>query len=168
MGVGKTTTGELLAERLGWRFLDSDAEIVRRTGRTVPEIFASDGEAAFRAEESAALAEAVASTDPVVVAVAGGAVLDDSNRELLRRGGLVVWLRASVPTMVARVGTGAGRPLLEDGPEVVVPTLYERRRPIYESLAEVVVDVDALSPAAVVDEVLSSDLARQLLSGEAL
>ena len=168
MGVGKTTTGELLAERLGWRFLDSDAEIVRRTGRTVPEIFASDGEAAFRAEESAALAEAVASAAPVVVAVAGGAVLDESNRELLRRGGLVVWLRASVPTMVARVGTGAGRPLLDDGPERVIPALYERRRPIYESLAEVVVDVDDLSPEEVATEVLSSDLARQMLSGESL
>jgi shikimate kinase len=169
MGVGKTTTGQLLADRLGWRFLDSDAEIIRRTGRTVPEIFATDGEAAFRAQESAVLAEAVApASDRVVVAVAGGAVLDEGNRALLRDGGLVVWLRASVPTMVERVGTGEGRPLLDEGPEKVVPELYERRRPVYESLAEVVVDVDGRSPAEVVDEVLASDLARQMLSGESL
>ena len=168
MGVGKTTTGRLIADRLGWRFLDSDAEIVRRTGRTVPEIFATDGEAAFRAEESAALADAVASVDPGGVAVAGGAVLDEGNRELLREGGIVVWLRASVPTMVSRVGSGEGRPLLDDGPEQVVPALYGRRRPVYESLADLVVDVDSLSPSEVVDEVLSSDLARQMLSGDSL
>ena len=65
MGVGKTTVGRMAATRLGWKFFDSDVQVVADTGRTVPEIFAEDGEAAFRAEESRVLAEAVADNDPV-------------------------------------------------------------------------------------------------------
>src|SRR5215472_4766753 len=113
MGAGKSTTGWLLAQRLGWPYLDSDEEIQRQTGRTVPEIWKSEGEAAFRVEESKALAEACHSPTPVVVSVAGGAVLDPENQRLIRRSGLVVWLRAEVVTLARRVGRGDGRPLLE-------------------------------------------------------
>src|SRR5438045_8312782 len=95
MGVGKTTVGGIVARRLGWCYLDSDAEIIRTTGCTVPEIFASHGEAAFRAEESRVLAEAVTSSAPLVVSVAGGALRNPDNRRLVRRAGFVVWMRAS-------------------------------------------------------------------------
>ena len=154
MGSGKSTVGRALARRLGWRHLDSDEQVELRTGRTVPEIFASEGEAAFRAEESAALAQGLASGPGVVISVAGGAVLDPENRRRLADGGTVVWLRAGVDTLAARVGKGAGRPLLGEDPAGSLARLYEQRRPLYEELADVAVDVDASSPDEVVDEIL--------------
>src|SRR5580700_8126977 len=103
MGSGKTTVGHLAAARLGWPHLDSDAEVERETGQSVPEIFVSQGESAFRAAETAALVRAL-SVEPVVVSVAGGAVLDSQNRRLIRHSGTVVWLRADVETLADRVG----------------------------------------------------------------
>lgn len=153
MGAGKTTIGRALADRLGWRHLDSDEQVEARTGRSVPEIFAAEGEAAFRAEESAALAAAVADGPGLVVSVAGGAVLDPENRALLREAGTVVWLRAEVDTLARRVGKGAGRPLLGTDPGADLAQLYEERRPLYEELADVVVDVDGLRPAEAVEKI---------------
>jgi shikimate kinase len=167
MGAGKSTTGRALAERLGWAYLDSDEEILRRTGRTVPEIWHAQGEAAFRVEEAAALAAATASPGPVVVGVAGGAVLDAANRARIHGAGLVVWLRVAVATLVARVGDGAGRPLLDDDPAGALRRLEAARRPIYEALADVVIDVDDLTPAAVVDRVIAALDGRRTGSGRA-
>ena len=149
MGAGKTTTGRLLAERLRWPYLDSDDEIERQTGRTVPEIWKQDGEPAFRAEETRVLAEACEREGPAVISVAGGAVLDPENRAMIRRSGLTVWLRAEVSTLTRRVGTGAGRPLLEAGPAAALARLSEVRAPIYAELADLVFDVDRMSPAQV-------------------
>jgi len=154
MGAGKTTVGERCAARLGWRYLDSDAQVMAETGRTVPEIFAEDGEAAFRAEESRVLAEAVTGPERVVVSVAGGAVLAEANRQLLRRSGTVVWLRADPAVLAARVGAGEGRPLLGDDPGAALAALDVVRRPLYGSVADAAVDVDALAPDDVVDRVL--------------
>lgn len=156
MGAGKSTVGRALARRLGWPYLDSDEQVERRTGRTVPDIFAEQGEAAFRAEERAALAEATTSLGPVVVSVAGGAVLDPENCRRLREGGTVVWLRAPVPTLAERVGDGSGRPLLGDDPRSALDRLYEERRPLYAQLADVVVDVQDVPPEQVVDEILAA------------
>ena len=95
MGAGKSTIGRLAAERLGRAFLDSDAIIEGRTGRTVREIFAAEGEAAFRALESAVLLEALDSPQPCVIAAAGGVVLREENRAALERASArVVWLCA--------------------------------------------------------------------------
>lgn len=155
MGVGKTTVGELLAARLGCAYLDSDEQVERNTGRTVPEIFAGDGEAAFRAEEKRALGAAASFEMPVVVAVAGGAVLDADNRRVIKDAGFVVWLRASLATMVARVGDGSGRPLLGGDPAAVIARLYPERRSLYEELADLVIDVDEASPDAIVETVVN-------------
>jgi len=156
MGAGKTTVGRALARRLGWAYVDSDLQVERRTGRTVPEIFAEGGEPAFRAEERLALDEALATDGPAVVSVAGGAVLDPDNRRLLRQGGSVVWLRAAVGTLAARVGEGAGRPLLGDDPAAALARLYEARRPLYAEVADAVVDVDAITPDEAVERILGA------------
>lgn len=154
MGVGKTTVGRALAERLGWPYLDSDEQVVRATGQSVPEIFASLGEVAFRAEEKRALAEALDGTGPMVVSVAGGAVLDPDNRRRIRERGLVVWLRAEVATLADRVGRGEGRPLLGGDPVAALARLDEQRRPLYAELADIVVDVDNLAPEQAVERIL--------------
>jgi shikimate kinase len=156
MGAGKTTTSRLLADRLGWPYLDSDDEIERQTGRTVPQIWKEDGEPAFRREESRVLAEACSSTGPMIVAVAGGAVLDPENRALIRRSGLVVWLRADVSTLAFRVGSGTGRPLLDGGPAAALERLYRERAPVYEELADLIFDVDRMSPPKVVDAIVEA------------
>ncbi|HEX4541251.1 MAG TPA: shikimate kinase [Acidimicrobiales bacterium] len=156
MGSGKTTIGRLLAKRLGWRHLDSDEQVGRDTGQTVPEIFAQRGEPAFRAAEARALAAAAVADTPTVVSVAGGAVLDPDNRHVLRRGGVVVWLWAPVETLAQRVGDGAGRPLLGDDPAAALRHLYAERRPVYQDLAQAVVDVDGVDVRTVVDRVLAA------------
>jgi shikimate kinase len=156
MGSGKTTIGRLLADRLGWRHLDSDEQVALDTGLTVPEIFAQRGEPAFRAAEARALAAAAVADTPTVVSVAGGAVLDPDNRHVLRRGGVVVWLRARVETLARRVGDGAGRPLLGDDPAAALRRLYAQRRPVYQELAQVVVDVDGVDALTVAERVLGA------------
>jgi shikimate kinase len=156
MGSGKSTVGRFLAERLGWPYVDSDEQVEARTGKTVPELFAERGEPFFRAEETQALEEATTSDGPVVVSVAGGAVLSADNRSRIRHAGLVVWLRAEVATLAARVGDGHGRPLLGDDPRAALQRLYNERRPLYEELADVTIDVDQRSPLEVTDRVIAA------------
>ena len=156
MGAGKTTVGRLVAERLGCPYADSDAEVEAATGRTVPELFAELGEAAFRSAEAEVLARAVAVDGPAVVSVAGGAVLDPANRALIRRSGTVVWLRADPATLAGRVGDGAGRPLLADRPAEELARLEAVRRPYYAEVAHAAVDVDGSAPEAVADAVLAA------------
>lgn len=160
MGAGKTTTGKLVAQRLGWDYLDSDVEVEKQTGLTVPELFARDGEAAFRDAEAEVLRTACAGTEPVVVSVAGGAVLRPENRGLLRACGRVIWLRARPATLAARVGTGVGRPLLDDDPGAALVALDAVRRPLYAQVADETIDVDHLSPDAVAARIIEGDNAR--------
>ena len=156
MGAGKSTIGKALADRLGWPYLDSDEQVEAATGKTVPEIFATEGEAAFRFQEALALTKAVAAEEPSVIGVAGGAVLDPGNRNVIRQAGLVVWLRADPDVLAARVGRGEGRPLLGDDPAAAIHRLYVERRPIYEELADVVVDTDRLGADEVVNAVVAA------------
>jgi shikimate kinase len=158
MGAGKTTVGRLLADKLGWGYFDSDAEVEAATGLTVPELFARDGEDAFRQAETDALTLACHSSSPAVVSVAGGAVLRPANRELLQESGTVIWLRARPETLAARVGDGHGRPLLDGDPAAAITHLDAVRRPLYQEVADVIIDVDDLGPQQVATHILELGL----------
>lgn len=165
MGVGKSLAGALVASRLGWPHVDTDDRVEQRTGSTVARLFSEQGEAAFRAAESQVLTEALSSAPPVVVSVAGGAVLSADNRRLIRDSGLVVWLRAELATLARRVEGGEHRPILDGGVhrppldgdrESRLARLYDERRPFYEALADVVIDVDHIGPDEVAEQVVTA------------
>lgn len=154
MGSGKSETGRKLALVVGRRFVDCDELVADAAGRSIPEIFATEGEAGFRRRESEALAELLASAEPLVVATGGGAVTVAANRELLG-GAVVCWLRARPEVLAARLVDGSGRPLLagsEDAEELTAQLrrLAAERDRWYEEVADVVLDADELSaPQAV-------------------
>jgi shikimate kinase len=153
MGAGKTTVGRLVAEALGVEFLDTDEVIERTAGKTVSEIFVDDGEPHFRALERAAVAEALAAHEGVL-ALGGGAVLDPATRDLLA-GHRVVFLRVGLSDAAQRVGLGVSRPLLLGNVRGRIKQLLAERAPVYESVAQHVVETDGLSATEVADRVLA-------------
>ena len=153
MGAGKTTVGSRLARALDRPFVDSDVQVERRTARTVREIFETDGEAAYRALEAEALAEALGSEEPSVIAAAGGTILDPNNRRRMRECGMVVFLEAEPADLVGRVGGQDHRPLLGDDPAGVLRQMDRDRRALYEETAHVVVDASACGPDEVVEAI---------------
>ena len=157
MGAGKSSVGPALAARLGRPFVETDAVVEGFAGRPIAQIFAAEGEQSFRSWEQAAVGDALEEgPSPSVVAVGGGAVMNEANRERIRRRARhVVWLRARPETLAARVGNGAGRPLLKGDPVAALVRLAEERRPIYEAVADVIVDVDDLTVDGVVDRVMA-------------
>lgn len=155
MGAGKSTVGRAVAERLGRPLLDSDQMIEARTGRTVRQIFESEGEEAFRLIEAQVLADALASPQPVVIAAAGGVVLREQNRKALRDAhARVVWLSAAPTLLAERVRHGAHRPLLDDDPLGTLTRMYEDREPLYREVADAIVRVDDRSVGEIVEAVL--------------
>jgi shikimate kinase len=154
MGAGKTTVGRKLARALGRPFIDSDQQVEQRTGRTVREIFEADGEAAYRVLEADALAEALATTSPSIIAAAGGTVLREENRDRMRHAGTVVWLRADPAVLADRVRNGTHRPLLQDDPAAVLERLDAQRRALYEEVADHVVDTTGRPPEDVLAELV--------------
>ena len=138
MGSGKTTIGKRLAQKLGLAFYDSDQEIEARTGASVSLIFEIEGESGFRKRENQMLRELCALKD-VLVATGGGAVINPANRNLLRKSGLVIYLRASVSQQLERVGRDRTRPLLQTRNKVSKLTaLAEDRNPLYEETADLI------------------------------
>ncbi|HEY8332170.1 MAG TPA: shikimate kinase AroK [Tardiphaga sp.] len=154
MGAGKTTVGRRLAQSLGLEFFDSDEEIERRTGTTIPIIFEIEGEAGFRKREHQVLSDLTALSG-IVLATGGGAVLLPQNRELLRSRGTVVYLRTSVAEQLRRTRSSTQRPLLQaDDPEQRLRDLAEMREPLYEAVADIVVESPGRKVGATVKDVL--------------
>ncbi|CAM5737721.1 Multifunctional fusion protein OS=Streptomyces tendae OX=1932 GN=aroK PE=3 SV=1 [Streptomyces tendae] len=154
MGVGKSTVGQLLAERLGTGYRDTDGDIVAAQGRTIAEIFVDEGEAAFRALEKAAVRTALARHDGVL-ALGGGAVLDADTRALLA-GQRVVYLSMDVEEAVRRTGLNVARPLLAVNPRKQWRELMEARRHLYEEVATAVVATDGRTPEEVAEAALDA------------
>ncbi len=155
MGVGKSTVGRLVAAELDRPLFDSDEMIEQRSGRTVREIWSTDGEDAFRMLETDTLLEALAEPEASVIAAAGGVVLGERNREALASADAhVVWLLADVDVLVDRVRNGMHRPLLDDDPEGTLRRMYIERAALYQEVADAVVSVDHRSPNDVAKAVL--------------
>jgi len=152
-GAGKTTVGQAVADLLGAPFGDIDQLIEAHAGKPIPEIFFDDGEPAFRALEVAAIAEALESFDGVL-ALGGGAILDESTRTRLA-GHTVVFLSVELADAVKRVGLGAGRPLLSINPRATLKYLMEQRRPLYTAVATHVVATDGRTPEEIATEVVT-------------
>jgi shikimate kinase len=154
MGAGKSTIGRLLAKELRLPFRDSDKEIETRCGANIPWIFDQEGEVGFREREQAMLAELCA-CDGLVLATGGGAVMRDANRHILRTGGRVVYLHASVEQQVGRTARDRNRPLLRTAnPEATLRSLLQVRDPLYREIADVVVHTDERPPRMVVLDIL--------------
>ncbi len=157
MGSGKTTVGKVLADFLGCPFMDLDDLVVKKAGKSIPDIFAQDGEPAFRELEAQVLRKTVAkyAESAAVLALGGGAVLAPASAALLREKTVCIYLRATLDTLLARLeGETAGRPLAD-------ASLADRlasREPIYEETAHVIIDTDGLSPDEVADEIIISAL----------
>jgi shikimate kinase len=151
MGSGKTTIGRLLSEATGWPYVDNDELVLRSQGATPRELLAERGEAAMRAAESSALALGLEVPAPAIVGVAAGTILDAANRNLLREGGIVVWLRADAETLSARAKSGEHRPWLNRAPDRWMREAVEERDPLYASVAEITVDTASGSADAVAE-----------------
>jgi shikimate kinase len=147
MGAGKTTVGHALSALLGWPYLDNDELLAGAIGKDTRRVQEEEGQAELRHAESLALRVALSVTAPVIAGVAGGVVTDAADRERLRSGGFVVWLRADLDTLVARV-RGTDRPWLGGSPEIAMRELYAGRAPLYEEVASLIVDVDGSTPEA--------------------
>lgn len=153
MGSGKTTVGPIVAERLGWNFVDVDDVIAAEAGTTIPEIFRSEGETEFRRRERTAIAS-VARREGLVLALGGGAIEDAETRMLLLSAAetLVVHLEVELETALERCrGTELLRPVFAD--QANLASRYERRLPLYR-MAHVSLIVDTLTPEQVADAIV--------------
>lgn len=152
-GAGKSTVGRRVAERLGVPFADSDALIERRVGKSVSDIFITDGEAEFRRLEREEIAQAL-SDFAGVLSLGGGAIMDDTTRAALREQ-RVVWLKVDLSHATQRVGMNSARPLLLGNVRGTMLAMLEQRTPLYADVASDVVDTSGRSIKYVVAEVAS-------------
>ena len=155
MGAGKSSIGRRLAQALGLPFMDADTEIEAAAGSSIEEIFARDGEAAFRKGERRVIARLL-DGPPQILATGGGAFMDPSTRALIRERAISVWLRADLETLLVRVGRRNNRPLLKNGdPRAVLNRLIEERYPVYAE-ADITVDTVDGPPEATLAKVLDA------------
>ncbi len=155
MGTGKTAVGQLLAKKLGLKFLELDSLIEQKAGKSIPEIFRQDGEIAFRELEIEVTREAAQKQDSVI-ACGGGIVLNKINIDRLRQGATIVHLTATPGEILKRVSIEAGqRPLLEvENPAPAIRQLLKFRKPFYERAADITINTSKLDIEAVAKEIM--------------
>ena len=154
-GTGKSAVANLLAGRLGMETVGMDSEIIRRAGMPVPEIVEKYGWPGFRDRESE-LARDLAGRDGLVIDTGGGIIERPENIEALKKNGRIFWLKASVETIVSRIGGDDQRPALTEGKSFTeeVAEVLERRTPLYQGAADFEIDTDSLHPEQVVDRII--------------
>ncbi len=162
MGAGKTTIGRLLADEFNKEFIDSDLEIEERAGADISWIFDVEGEEGFRQREKRVIRELCA-RDNIVLATGGGAVLSEHNRRAMRKGGVVVYLMATVTQQVERTRRDQKRPLLQKSkdPKATLASLMDQRDPLYREVSDYCIMTSRRSPKSV-----SADIAKMLRDGE--
>lgn len=155
-GTGKSTVGNVLAARLGRRLVSTDVEIVRRAGRTIPEIVAQHGWEHFRDLESA-VCQDFSLQDGLVIDTGGGAILRPQNVECLKKTGTVFWLTASVGTIASRIGRDNQRPSLTGTKSFVeeIEEVLAERTPKYQSAADHAVSTEERTITQIVDSIVS-------------
>jgi 3-dehydroquinate synthase len=155
MGAGKTTIGRILARKLGMRFIDSDHEIEARTGASIPWIFEIEGEQSFRKREAEVIRELTAQQG-IVLATGGGAVLSEESRRHLKARGTVIYLRANVNSIISRTSHDKNRPLLQTAdPRRRLEELAEQREPLYQEVADMVIDTGRPNVQSMVQTILT-------------
>ncbi|MBO4790603.1 MAG: shikimate kinase AroK, partial [Oxalobacter sp.] len=153
MGSGKTTVGRLLAKRLGLKFIDSDQEIEARTGATISWIFEIEGEDSFRQREVDTINELTARKG-ILLATGGGSVIRPENREVLKKRGIVIYLRASVTNILKRTQHDRNRPLLQtEDRRAKLEALAKEREPLYQEVADIIVDTGRPNVHAMVQSI---------------
>ena len=154
-GAGKSTIGRHLADELHLEFYDSDQEIERRTGADIAWIFDLEGEEGFRKREENVIND-LTDMQGIVLATGGGSVVSKAIRNRLSARGIVVYLQTTIDKQVARTQRDKRRPLLQnDDPEQVLRDLAEERNPMYEEVADYVVDTDDQSARAVANQIIN-------------
>jgi len=156
MGAGKTTVGRAVAAQTGWRYLDNDELVEQAAGRPTADVLVSADEPTLRRFEREALDVVLAAPPPVVASVAAGVVLESGARRRMSEHAFVVYLRASLTALTARVHQGAGRPWFDDDPAATLARLHEGRESLYLEVADLVVDVEGLSPAELAAQIVAA------------
>ena len=155
MGSGKTTIGRALAKKLQKRFIDADHEIESRTGASIPLIFEIEGEDSFRQREADVIAD-LTTQEGIVLATGGGAILNAESRAFLRERGVVVYLRASVSSIIQRTSHDKNRPLLQTAdPKARIEELARQRGPFYEEVAHITIETGRPNVQSVVQNILT-------------
>lgn len=153
MGAGKTTVGRQLAQRLSYQFIDTDHLIEEKSGADIPWIFDVEGEAGFRSRETAALDD-LKGVSERVIATGGGIVVTPQNHERLKGLGCIIYLQASVDQLWARTCKDKKRPLLQvDNPRARIEELVAQRNPLYQQLADFIVETDGKTSKSVVQQI---------------
>ena len=159
MGSGKTTIGRRLAHRLGKHFYDSDHEIERLTGVTIPWIFDVEGEAGFRKRERQVI-HTLTQEHHIILATGGGAILDERNRQDLSNRGLVIYLKTHIHHQLQRLNADKTRPLLQTPDrEALLTEIMNIREPLYQETADYVIETGAHSLNQVIQEIIERYLA---------